>query len=258
MSILRSDKHFCSSSSTCAEAYLLLLAAILLSIGATAAWGSEAAEAVANRLAQRALTDPVAMQLITDLTTEIGPRLAGSEAEKRAAHWAKQRFEQLGYDKVWIESFSLENGWARGIETAAITSPAPQPLVVTALGGSVATPPEGIEAEIAWFKTYQDLLAAPVGSLTGKIAVVTQPMVRAPDGAGYGFAQALRGAGPGEAARRGAIAYLLRSLGTDALRIPHTGATSYPTNAPRIPAAALTAVDAEQLERLVAKGTSVR
>jgi Zn-dependent M28 family amino/carboxypeptidase len=198
------------------------------------------------------------MELITGLTTEIGPRLAGSTGEKRAARWAKQRFEQLGYDKAWIEEFPLDNGWARGVEKAEIVSPAPQPLVVTALGGSVATPPEGIEAEIALFKTYSELLAAPTGSLAGKIAVVTQPMVRAQDGGGYGFAGVMRGAGPGEAARRGAIGYLLRSLGTDGHRVPHTGVTRYPTNAPHIPAAALTASDAEQLDRLAAKGKPIR
>ena len=222
------------------------------------ALGAETPEQVAAALSRRALAGPVTMELITDLTTETGPRLAGSEAEKRAARWAKQRFEKLGYDKVWIEEFPLENGWARGVEKAEIVSPVPQPLVVTALGGSIATPPEGIEAEIVLFKTYDEMLAAPTGSLTGKIAVVTQPMVRAQDGAGYGAAGVMRGAGPGEAARRGAIGYLLRSLGTDGHRVPHTGVTRYPTNAPSIPAGALTASDAEQLDRLAAKGKPIR
>src|ERR1041385_7978899 len=220
--------------------------------------GDNTPEQIAARLGDNALTNPMAMDLLTDLTTEIGPRLAGTDAEKRAAEWAKRRFEQLGFDKAWIESFPLEHGWVRGLETAEITSPWPQRLVVTALGGSVATPPDGIEAEIALFKTYSELLAAPTNALAGKIAVVTQPMVRSQDGGGYGFANRIRTAGPSEAARRGAVAYLHRSLGTDNLRRPHTGVTHYADDAPRIPAAALTAADAMQLERLAARGESVR
>ncbi len=211
----------------------------------------------AAAMAQTALTNSGAMEILTSLTTEVGPRLAGSAAEKRAAAWAKARFEKAGFDKVWIESFPIEHGWARGIEKAEVTSPCPQPLVITALGGSVATP-HGIEAEIVLFKTYNEFLAAPTNSLTGKIAVVTEPMVRARDGHGYGELNKMRTAGPGEAARRGAVAYLLRSLGTDSHRVPHTGITDYPEDVPPIPAAALSVPDAEQLERLVGLGKPVR
>lgn len=213
---------------------------------------------IAAVLAQQARTNSGAMEILTGLTTEIGPRLAGSEAEKRAAAWAKQWFERSGFDKVWLETFPLEHGWVRGEEKAEIISPSPQPLVVTALGGSSATPPEGIEAEIALFHTYEELLARPTNSLAGKIVVVTQPMVRAQDGGGYGELNKMRSSGPGEAARRGAVAYLLRSLGTDSHRVPHTGGTQYAKDAPRIPAAALSAPDAEQLERLAGLGRPVR
>jgi carboxypeptidase Q len=215
-------------------------------------------EVIAAGLAQKALTNSGTMTVISDLTTTIGPRLAGSEAEKRAAAWAKIQFEQSGFDKVWVETFPLEHGWARGVEKAEITSPSPQPLVVTALGGSVATPPGGLEAEIALFKTYDEMAAAPLGSLTGKIAVVTEPMARSRDGSGYGKAYRIRGNGPAEAARRGAIAYLHRSLGTDSHRVPHTGETDYTNGVPPIPAAALSIPDAEQLDRLVAQGHPVR
>jgi Zn-dependent M28 family amino/carboxypeptidase len=232
---------------------------ILTVISASAiAAGGIGPDQIAAGLAQRALANSVAMEIVTSLTTEIGPRLDGSEAEKRAADWAKKRFEELGFDKVWIETFPLEHGWARGIETAEVTAPSPQPLVITALGGSVATPPEGLEAEIVLFKNYYELLAAPAGSLKGKIAVVTQPMTRTQDGSGYGFANKIRSAGPAEAARRGAVGYLLRSLATDNNRIAHTGGTHYAEDAPKIPAAALSVPDAEQLERLVALGEPVR
>ena len=219
---------------------------------------AETPDQIAAALGQKALTNSGAMKIVRDLTTEIGPRPAGSEAEKRAAAWAKQRFEQLGFDKIWVESFPLEHGWERGIETAEVVSPSPQRLVITALGDSVATPSEGIVAEIALFKTYDEFLAAPTNAMSGKIVVVTQPMARARGGRGYGEVNKMRNRGPAEAAQRGAVAYLLRSLGTDNHRIAHAGHTNFPKDGPRIPAAALSVPDAEQLERLVAKGGPVR
>ena len=213
---------------------------------------------IAAGLAQKALTNSAAMDIVTGLTTEIGQRLAGTEAEKRAAAWAKKRFEQFHFDKVWIETFPLEKGWARGIERADVIGPSPQSLTVTALGGSVATPPEGVEAEIVLFKTYDDLLAAPTNALAGKIAFINQPMTRNRDGSGYGTINKVRNLGPTEASRRGAVAYLLRSLGTDHHRQPHTGMTHYDPNVRPIPAAALSVPDAEQLERLGASGKPVR
>jgi Zn-dependent M28 family amino/carboxypeptidase len=234
-------------------------AAMVFAIGCpNFAASADTPEQTATSLAQKALANSGAMEILTGLTTEIGPRLAGSDAEKRAAAWAKHRFEESGFDKVWIEEFPLPHGWARGLEKAEVTSPSAQPLVVTALGGSVATPPEGVEAEIALFKTYDELLAAPTNSLAGKIAVVTQPMVRAQDGGGYGALNRMRTSGPAEAARRGAVAYLLRSLGTDSHRVAHTGETHYAEDAPPIPAAALSVPDAEQLDRLAALGGPVR
>ena len=187
--------------------------ALLLAGGYAAV--AETPEQIAAGLGRVALTNSGAMGIVRNLTTDVGPRLAGSEAEKRAAAWAKQRFEQLGFDKVWVESFALEHSWERGIETAEIVSPSPQRLVITALGDSVATPPEGIIADIALFKTYDEFLGAPTNSLRGKIVVVTERMARARDGRGYGEINKMRNRGPAEAAQRGAIAYLLRSLATD-------------------------------------------
>ena len=98
----------------------------------------------------------------------------------------------------------------------------------------------------------------PAGSLTGKIAVVTQGMTRTQEGSGYGAANPLRRSGASEAAKRGAIAYLVRSLATGVSREPHTGALNYAKDAPKIPAAALSVIDAQQLERLAALGQPIR
>lgn len=214
---------------------------------------SVALAATAANLGQKALSDPAAFNFVSSLTTEIGPRLAGTQASEQATKWAETRLKAAGLENVHSEPFTFR-AWVRGAESAEIVGARPQRLAVTALGGSVATPANGIEAEIALFRTYDDMLVAAPGSLIGKIAVVTQRMVRAPDGSGYGAANLIRRKGPSEAAKRGAIAFLLRSLGTDSHRLPHTGALNYEGGVPMIPAAALSIPDADQLERLAANG----
>ncbi len=211
-----------------------------------------AAPDVAAGLSRTALTDGWSYSFLESLTSEIGPRLAGTDAEARAAKWAEAKLKAAGME-VHLETFPM-TVWERGVETAAVVEPAPQRLVLTALGGSVATPPGGIEAEAVIFRTYAALLAAAPGSLAGKIAVVTEHMVRTEDGAGYGAANPIRRAGASEAARRGAVAYLHRSLGTDNHRLAHTGALDYVEGVQRIPAASLANPDADQLERLAGLG----
>jgi Zn-dependent M28 family amino/carboxypeptidase len=213
-------------------------------------------EAVASQLRDKALKGSIAYDILESLTTEIGARPAGSPALLRAADWGVARMKALGYDKVTVESFKVP-GWKRGAETAEVTAPYPQKLVITALGGSVATPAAGLSAPIALFKRYDDLLAQAPGSLTGKIAVVTEPIVRAQDGAGYGAGYRIRGTGASEAAKRGAVGYMLRSLGTDNHRVPHTGTMTYDPAVAKIPAAALSNPDADLLERMAVRGVPV-
>ena len=217
--------------------------------------GNEEVLRTASLLAQQAMDSGLALGIATDLTTEIGPRLYGSENERRAVEWATKHFREYGFDKIWTESFPVNRGWEHGKETAAVTFPAPQNLIFTALGGSVATPPEGIEAEIALFKSIEALESQPPVSLKGKIAVVTQPM-----GIGqYGkISGTIRGNGPSEAAKRGAVAFLMRSAGTSTERFAHTGATRYQKDVTRIPAAALSVPDALQLDRLSERFETIR
>lgn len=217
--------------------------------------GNEHTLEIASELAQQAVESSLALEIATDLTTGIGPRLYGSESEKRAVEWARARFEEYGFDNIWSEPFTVDRGWERGLETASITHPAPQNLVITALGGSVPTPEGGIEAEVVVFKTIQALLDQPESSLDGKNAVVTQAM----EIGGYGrFSGPIRQNGPSEAAKRGATAYLMRSAGTDNDRMAHTGGTSYEPGVRRIPAAALSVPDAQQIDRLEDRQKSIR
>jgi len=203
----------------------------------------------AEQLRDRALQGSIAYELVSELTTRFGPRLAGSEAERASARWGAERFRALGFDNVAVEEFPLAL-WQRGQASVEILSPYPQPLNVVSLGGSIATPPEGIEGEAAIFETYQQLLDQPDEALAGKVVVVLQDTVQAQDGRGYGATSPIRGQGPTEAARRGAVGYVLRSLGTHDHRFAHTGATRVGEGT--IPAFAMSPPDADQLRRIVA------
>ncbi|MGB0908537.1 MAG: M20/M25/M40 family metallo-hydrolase [Maricaulaceae bacterium] len=209
------------------------------------------------RLLDMAKTGSYGYDITESLTTEIGPRLAGSEAEARARDWAVDKFKALGFENVRIEPFTIP-GWERGVETAHILTPNPQKLFVTSLGGSVATAEGGVEADIAYFPTFEDLKNAPMGGLDGKIVFISGRMKKAPDGAGYGPANQKRRSGATEAAKRGALAVVIRSVGTDSHRFPHTGQMRYADDIKRIPIAALSAPDADQLERTLERGETVR
>jgi carboxypeptidase Q len=214
---------------------------------------------VAADLRERALQDATSWRVVESLTTEIGPRLAGSEADARAVRWAEAKFKALGYDNVWLEEVTFPK-WVRRSERAEVigtdvVGEHAQLLTLTALGGSVG----GIvEAEVVRFADLAALEAAPAGSLQGKIAFVDYRMTRARDGSGYGPGSRVRGRGPSTAIRAGALAFLMRSAGTDSHRNPHTGITRYDEGLTPIPAAALSLPDADQLARLLALGKAIR
>lgn len=206
--------------------------------------------AQAVQLRDRALADNAGYEIVSDLTTRFGPRLAGSPSEQASAAWGAELFRELGFANVEIESFPLAY-WERGTASAEILAPFPQPLVVVALGGSPATPRGGVEGEVVVFETFQQLLDAPEGSLTGKIAMVLQDTVQAQDGRGYGATSPIRGRGPIEAGKRGAVAFVLRSLGTHDHRFAHAGATTVGEG--QVPAFAMSPPDADQVRRIVAR-----
>jgi carboxypeptidase Q len=214
---------------------------------------------LASGLRDEALrNDRHAWEIMESLTTEIGPRLAGTEAEARARRWAVAKLRELGFSNVRVEEFPMRV-WMRGAEQAAIVAPFPQPLVVTALGRSGATAAGGVEAEVAAFASLAELNAAPAEVVRGRIVYVDHAMMPTQDGSGYGHFGPVRFAGPGIAASKGAAAILIRSAGTDRdRRNPHTGMTSWPENVTPIPAAALAHPDADQLERALARGLPVR
>ncbi|HYL69840.1 MAG TPA: M28 family peptidase, partial [Candidatus Dormibacteraeota bacterium] len=235
-------------------------AVLCLCAGAAAAGAATtpAPETVAAQLRDAAMAGhTIAYGWVSELTTRFGPRPAGSPNEQQAAAWAAARFKALGFENAHVETFPI-TAWVRGSESAALVAPGSQPLVVAALGESPPTPAGGLEGDVVVFPTLTELKAAAPGSLSGKIAMVAQRMVRMQDGSGYPAAVGARVDGPHEAAQRGAIAFLLRSVGTDSHRIAHTGTTAYTDGHVPVPAFALSAPDADQIERLVALGQSVR
>ncbi|MBV9881761.1 MAG: M20/M25/M40 family metallo-hydrolase [Sphingomonadaceae bacterium] len=238
---------------------LLLAAAALPALAALPSAAS--AQSLADRapaLRDAALEgDTLAWDLVEGLTTEIGQRQAGTDAEARARDWAVRRLTALGFANVHIEPFDMPV-WVRGEERAEIVSPFPQQLVLTALGNSGATPPAGITAEVVAFNSVAELEAAPDAAVRGRIVFVDHHMMPTQDGSGYGQFGAPRRQGPTIASRKGAVAIVVRSIGTDHHRNPHTGVQTFGPGVRPIPAAALTVPDAEQLQRILARGLPVR
>ena len=211
----------------------------------------------ARALRERALSDDVGYELLRSLTTEVGPRSAGSPGDARAVNWAVAHLRALGFKNVRAESVTVSH-WIRGEAQAEITAPWPQPLLPVALGGSGATPPPGIEAEVVPVTTLAELATLPAGAVKGRIVFFTQRMQRTRDGAGYGTAVAVRSTGALESSKLGAAAIVIRSIGTDSNRLAHTGAMRIADSVRTIPALALSNPDADLLENELASGQPVR
>ena len=200
--------------------------------------------------------DHYAWDIVEGLTTEVGQRLAGTEAEARARDWAVRRLTAMGFSNVRVEPFDMPV-WTRGAESAEIVSPFPQRLVIAALGYSGSTGPEGVTGQIVYFDSVDALRAAPDDAVRGKIVFIDHHMMPAQDGSGYGQFGAPRRQGPTIASKKGALAIVIRSIGTDHHRNPHTGVQYFTDGATPIPAGALTVPDAEQLVRILKRGQPV-
>ena len=237
---------------------LLLAAAIVTFAGTAASQGPQSIRERAAQLRDEALRgDTLAWDITEGLTTEIGPRLAGTEAEARARTWALGALRALGFSNVRVETFEMPV-WVRGEERAEIVSPFPQPLVVTALGNSGTTPTRGITADVVGFDTIEDLERAPDSAVRGRIVFVSHAMAATQDGSGYGYFGRARREGPSIASRKGAAAIVIRSIGTDYHRNPHTGVQTWAEGVRPIPAGALSIPDAEQLQRILRRPFPVR
>ena len=206
--------------------------------------------ATAERIIAAATADSVAWERIAYLTDTFGPRLSGSTSLERAIDWVLAEMERDGFENVRGEPVLVPH-WERGEESAELLSPRRARLSMLGLGGSVGTPPAGIEADVLVVGSF-DELAARAGEARGRIVLFDVPFTN------YGETVQYRSRGAIEAARVGAVAALIRSVASFSIRSPHTGAVGYDANVPPIPAAALAVEDAAMLRRMQARGQPVR
>ena len=172
-------------------------------------------------LIEQAANDNIGLRFVEDLTTEVGQRLAGSKSEARARDWSVAELTELGFDEIRIEPFEIPF-WSRKSESVSVVSPSPQPLVATALGGSAATPKGGVTGKVVRFESLAELQAAPISKVDGKIVFIDETMIKTMDGSGYGMAVRKRSQCAETASSKGALACLIRSVGTQPHRMPHT------------------------------------
>jgi hypothetical protein len=251
--------RFNSGEKTMVQRLVVVVVSALVMAAATHAAEPFPAGALerARALRDRALTDDTAYELLRSLTTEVGPRFAGTPGDERAVAWALTRLRALGFQRVRAETVSFRR-WIRGEAQAEITTPWPQPMVAVALGGSGSTPPAGIEADVVPVTTIDELKALPRERVQGRIVFFTNRMERTRDASGYSRAVTVRSRGAGEAARLGAVAIVIRSIGTSRNRIAHTGGQNVDSGVPSIPALAVSNPDADLIEQQLASGRPVR
>jgi carboxypeptidase Q len=237
---------------------LAALAVLMLNPSSTVA-AEPAAELLQEAAALRdlAYAESDAWRHAWSLTTEVGPRFAGSSGDRAAVAWALANLADLGFDEVRPQTVMVP-AWERGQAEARITQPFPQPLSAVALGSTVGTPAEGIEAPVLRFESLAALEAARPNEVRGHIVFVDERMERSRDGSTYGPAVAKRSRGPSVASERGAVAMVIRSVGTSGDRLPHTGNTRFADGVRPIPAFALSQPDADMLAHQLATGRDVQ
>jgi len=216
-----------------------------------------------KRLQQAALSSDYAYKQVAHLANNIGPRLSGSAQAAKSVEYVASELKAIGCE-VQLERVMVPH-WVRGEETATLVQfpgqaeKTTQKIVLCALGASIATPADGITAEVIAVRNFDELKSLPRDKVTGKIVLFNYPFDKqmAAEGRGgeaYGEAVVYRGDGPSAAARQGAVACLIRSVGGADYRLPHTGQTRYADDAPKIPAGAVTAEDADLIADLVRQG----
>ena len=199
----------------------------------------------------------LAFNIVKSLTVEVGPRIAGSKGDKRAVAWAEAKFAELGFDKIYKQPVRVRN-WERGFADTKVLAPYPQDLVISALGGSIATPDGGLDAQVVMFGSLDELTQEDAASIAGKIVFLNTRMQRDKAGRFYGKVVPNRVNGAVEAAKLGAQAVIIRSVGTDNSRFAHTGVMRYDDNVAKIPAGAISTADADVLEAMFEQDKPVR
>jgi carboxypeptidase Q len=204
----------------------------------------------AEKLIAAAQADQFAWDRLAELTDTFGQRLSGSDNLNRAIAWAVDAMKKDGLENVHTERVMIPR-WVRGSESLEITNPPHHNVPMLGLGGSIATPPAGIEADVMVVSNGDDLTKRGAEA-KGKIVLFNVPYTN------YGETVQYRAGGASMAAKLGAVASLVRAVGPMGLRTPHTGGMNYAADIAKIPTAAIPAEDANRIQRLVNRGVKVR
>ncbi len=229
---------------------------VLFSVSMVSASG-EVSKREVKRLQKQALEQTLAYELVESLSMEVGPRLAGSDGDRAAVQWALAKLNALGFENVRAEPVLVPR-WERGSVSVEILDPYPQPLVATALGGTLGTPELGVEAEVVHFGSLAELKQASSDQIEGKIVFLDQEMERHRDGRGYGVVNGNRTCGHHHAHAKGAVGLVNRPSGTSSARVPHTGSMNSSSLPGKIPSFSLTNADADILRYQLASENTVR
>src|SRR5688500_16127306 len=230
-------------------AFFLLLVSIQSSAQNHSSW-LDPFRAHACKLITAASADQFGWDRLAELTDTYGQRLGGSENLNRAITWAVETMKKDGLDNVHTERVMIPK-WVRGNESLEMIEPPHHVLPMLGLGGSIATPPAGIEADVMVVSSGDELVARS-SEAKGKIVLFNVPYTN------YGETVQYRSGGASMAARHGAVAMLVRAVGPMGHRTPHTGGMTYAGDADKIPAAAISVEDAQRLQRLANRGVPVR
>lgn len=234
---------------------------LALTLALTTTVFAQSTQQNAEKIVDHILTKSQAYETLAHLTDDIGPRLSGSKGAEQAVQWTTQQFRDWGIE-VRNEPVMVPH-WVRGVETATLVSHNDRQVVLTTLGGSVATPDDGITADLIEVSSFDELAKLGREKIEGKIVVYYNPMDLTLVEQGHAFdayskAVGYRGIGASRAAEFGAVAAIIRSVASGSLRTPHTGSLRYDEKQPKIPAAAMTVEDSELIHRLLGAGKKVR
>lgn len=221
----------------------------LMAQAGTAAPIASRYRATAKRIIAAAVADSSAWNRLAELTDTFGHRLSGSAALESAIDWILAQMKADGLTNVHSEPAMVPH-WVRGDESALLIEPRPMKLHMIGLGLSVGTPPGGITAPVMAVHSFAEL-DARAAEAPGKIVLFDVPFTS------YGETVRYRGRGAIEAAKRGAVAVLIRSVSSGSMQNPHTGWMGYDSTVKAIPAAALSVEDAQMLTRMLGRGQQV-
>ncbi len=204
----------------------------------------------ADQIIEAALVDSAGFNQLAELCDTFGPRFSGTENLEQAIDWALAGLKKDGFENVHVEPVMVPR-WVRGTESATLLEPWKKSLAMLGLGGSIATPPEGITAEVLVVGSFEEL-ERRAKEAKGKIVLFDVPFTT------YGKTVRYRYGGASAAAKAGAVASLIRSVGPFSMNTPHTGAMHYEEGVRKIPHAAITVEDAAMLHRLADRGVKIK